>query len=111
VSYGPEYVTAAPETVAVLPVGYADGYRRVPKNVNQVLLHGRRVPVRGRVCMDQIVVSVSSLPDVRVGDEVVLLGTQGGERISAEELGQRWGTINYDVTSGVMARVGREYEG
>jgi alanine racemase len=110
VSYGPEYVTAAPETVAILPVGYADGYRRVPKNVNSVLIGGQRAPVRGRVCMDQIVVSVNAIPGVRAGDEAVLLGSQGNERIGAEELGRRWGTINYDVVSGIMERVGREYK-
>jgi alanine racemase len=109
VSYGPEYVTTAPETLAVLPVGYADGYRRVPKNVNEVLVHGQRVPVRGRVCMDQIVIGVSAVPGVRQGDEVVLLGRQGSEQLSAEALGSRWGTINYDVTSGIMARVPRVY--
>lgn len=111
ISYGPEYVTSAPETVAVLPVGYADGFRRVPKNVNEVLIAGRRAPVRGRVCMDQMVVGVNDIPGVRAGDEVVLLGTQGEARISAEALARRWGTINYEVTSGVMARVGRNYEG
>jgi alanine racemase len=109
ISYGPEYTTTAPETVAVLPVGYADGYRRVPKNVNEVLIGGRRAPVRGRVCMDQIVVSLDGIDGVRAGDEAVLLGSQGHERLSAEELARRWGTINYDVVSGVMARVGREY--
>jgi alanine racemase len=107
VSYGPEYVTPAPETVAVLPVGYADGYRRVPKNVNGVLVGGRRAPVRGRVCMDQCVVGLSHVPGVRVGDEVVLIGRQGAEHLPAEEVAQRWGTINYDVTSGIMARVER----
>lgn len=109
VSYGPEYVTRAAETVAVLPVGYADGFRRVPKNVNEVLVGGQRAPVRGRVCMDQIVVGVSHVPGVRQGDEVVLLGRQGSEQIRAEDVARRWGTINYDVTSGIMARVERVY--
>lgn len=109
VSYGPEYTTTSAETVAVLPVGYADGYRRVPKNVNGVLVGGQRSPVRGRVCMDQCVIGVSHVPGVRAGDEVVLIGRQGGERISAEDVARRWGTINYDVTSGIMARVARVY--
>jgi alanine racemase len=111
VSYGAEYVTPSTETVAVLPVGYADGYRRVPKRVNSVLIGGQSAPVRGRVCMDQIVVGVSHLPRVHVGDEAVLIGWQGGQAISAETLAQRWGTINYDVTSGIMARVERRYSG
>jgi len=109
VSYGPEYITTGIETFAVLPVGYADGYRRVPKNVNSVLIGGQRAPVRGRVCMDQCVAGVSHLPGVRVGDEVVLLGRQGAEHLPAEEVARRWGTINYDVTSGIMARVERVF--
>jgi alanine racemase len=110
VSYGSEYVTTGTETVAVIPVGYADGFRRVPKNVNEVLIHGQRARVRGRVCMDQIIAGVSHIPDVRAGDEVVLVGRQGGETMSAEEVARRWGTINYDVTSGIMARVPRVYK-
>jgi alanine racemase len=109
VSYGPEYTTQGHETVAVLPVGYADGYRRVPKNVNEVILGGRRAPVRGRVCMDQIVAGVDGVPEVRAGDEAVLLGAQGAARLTAEDVARKWGTINYDVTSGIMARVARVY--
>jgi alanine racemase len=108
VSYGSQYVTTERETIAVVGAGYADGYRRV-LNVNEVLLHGRRAPVRGRVCMDQIVAGVTHLPAVRAGDEAVLLGAQGGEVISAGELARKWGTINYDVTSGIMARVPRVF--
>jgi alanine racemase len=106
ISYGSEYVTTATETLAVVSVGYADGYRRIPKNVNQVLIHGQRALVRGRVCMDQIVIGVSHIPDVRTGDEVILVGPG----MSAEEVARRWGTINYDVTSGIMARVPRVYK-
>ncbi len=107
VSYGPEYTTTTTETVAVLAVGYADGFRRVPKNVNGVLIGGQRASVRGRVCMDQCVAGVSHVPGVRVGDEVVLIGRQGAEHLRAEEVAGRWGTINYDATSGIMARVER----
>ncbi len=110
ISYGSEYVTTETETVVVIPVGYADGFRRVPKNVNEVLIHGQRAPVRGRVCMDQIIAGVSHIPGVRAGDEVVLVGKQGRETMSAEEVAQRWGTINYDVTSGIMTRVPRVYK-
>jgi alanine racemase len=118
ISYGSEYVTTETETVAVIPVGYADGYRRVPKNVNEVLIHGQRAPVRGRVCMDQIIAGVSHIPSaslragpsVRAGDEVVLMGQQGEVVISADEVARRWGTINYDVASGIMARVPRMYK-
>ena len=76
---------------------------------NSVLIGGQRAPVRDRVCMDQCVAGVSHLPGVRVGDEVVLLGRQGAEHLPAEEVAQRWGTINYDVTSGIMARVERVF--
>jgi alanine racemase len=109
ISYGSEYVTTGTETVAMIPVGYADGFRRVPKNVNEVLIHGQRAKVRGRVCMDQIIAGVSHIPDVRAGDEVVLVGRQGDETMSAEKVARRWETINYDVTSGIMARVPRVY--
>jgi len=109
VSYGAEYVTTTHETVAVVAAGYGDGYRRVPKGVNEVLLGGQRAPVRGRVCMDQVVVGVSEVPGVRVGDEAVLLGRQGDETISANDLASRWKTIDYDVVTGIMARVERLY--
>lgn len=106
ISYGRHYVTREPERVAAVAVGYADGYRRALHR-NEVLLQGRRAPVRGRVCMDQIIVGVSHLPDVQPGDEAVLLGRQGDEAISAEELAAKWQTINYDVVCGAAARVGR----
>jgi len=109
VSYGREYVTKGSERIAVIPVGYADGFRRFPKNVAQVIVGGRRVPVVGRVCMDQIMANVSEAGNVRVGDEVALIGKQGGARITAEDAAAWWGTINYDVTSGIMARVPRFY--
>jgi alanine racemase len=113
VSYGHYYVARRPETVAVVAVGYADGYRRA-LHLNEVLLHGRRAPVRGRVCMDQIVVGVSHLPGVRPGAEAVLLGEQTDDTgrqavLTAEELAEKWKTINYDVTSGILPRVVRLY--
>lgn len=109
ISYGGEYVTRGAERIGVVPVGYADGFRRVPKNVNEVLAGGRRVPVVGRVCMDQIMVNVTSLPEAKIGDEVVLLGRQGDERISAADLARRWGTNVYDVVCGIRGRVPRVY--
>lgn len=111
VSYGNEYVTHGRERIAVVPVGYADGYRRLPRNVNEVLVGGRRAPVVGRVCMDQIMVNVTDAPGVKMGDEVVLIGRQGEAAITAEDLARRWGTINYDVAAGIMARVPRVYVG
>lgn len=107
VSYGHEYITTREERIGTVPVGYADGYRRVPGN--EVLIGGRKVPVIGRVTMDQIMVNLDTVPEARVGDEVVLLGMQGSERLAAEDIAGRWGTINYEVTSGIARRVQRIY--
>jgi alanine racemase len=106
-SYGHGYVTRAEERIGTLAVGYADGFRRVDDNT--VLVGGRRVAVVGRVCMDQCLVQLDAVPEAQPGDEVVLLGAQGGERITAEEIGARWGTINYEVTCGITERVARVY--
>lgn len=109
VSYGHEYVADHDHPIGVVPVGYGDGYRRVAGN--SVLVMGKRVPVLGRVCMDQIMVDLSSVPEASPGDEVVLLGEQAGAVISAEELAELWGTINYEVVCGLSARVPRLYQG
>ena len=107
VSYGNTYQTTDGQRIAVIPVGYADGFRRAPRHWGEVLVRGRRVPIVGRVCMDQTMIDVSAVPDVRQGDEVVLIGEQGGERISAEDVAERLGTINYEVVSEILARVPR----
>lgn len=107
VSYGHEYITSKEERIGTVPVGYADGFRRVPGN--QVLVRGHIVPVVGRVTMDQIMVQLDAVPDATKGDEVLLLGMQGGNRITAEDIANRWGTINYEVTSGIAHRVPRIY--
>jgi alanine racemase len=107
ISYGHRYRTTGYERIGVVPVGYGDGYRRV--SGNQVLIGGKRIPVVGRVCMDQIMVQLDELPTAQVGDEVVLLGSQGDETISASELAQKWGTINYEATCDLSARVPRFY--
>jgi alanine racemase len=107
VSYGNTYRTKSEETIAVIPVGYADGFRRAPTRWQAVLVHGVRAPIVGTVCMDQTMVDVSSIPSVRVGDEVVLIGPQGDDRITAEEIAGWLGTINYEVVSGILARVPR----
>lgn len=107
VSYGHTYVTRSAERIGTVPVGYADGFRRMQNN--QVLVGGIRVPVVGRVCMDQMMVQLDAVPDARAGDEVVLIGEQGEDRITAEEVAARWGTINYEVVCGIGARVARIY--
>ncbi len=106
-SYGHDYITRRDETIGTVPAGYADGYRRVGERV--ALVGGERVPVVGRVCMDQFLVRLDDVPDAAVGDEVVLLGEQGEARLPAEELALRWGTINYDVACSIGARVPRIY--
>jgi len=107
ISYGHIYTTVAEERIGTIPVGYADGFRRVEGN--EVLVRGKRVPVVGRVTMDQIMVQLDALPAAEPGDEVVIIGSQKAERISAEDVADRWGTINYEVTSGIMKRVPRVY--
>lgn len=107
ISYGHEYVTTRHERIGIIPVGYGDGYRRI--NGNEVLIQGRRAAVVGRVCMDQVIVQLDEFPEAQVGDEVVLLGRQGSEQILADQLAETWGTINYEVTCGVSARVPRFY--
>lgn len=109
VSYGHEYVTTRQERIGTVPVGYADGFRRIAGN--EVLVGGRKVPVIGRVTMDQIMVQLDSVPEAQAGAEVVLLGCQGKERIFAEDIAARWQTINYEVTSGIARRVPRIYLG
>ena len=103
VGYGATYRTSGHERIAVIPVGYADGFRRGPHHWGEVLVRGRRAPIAGRVCMDQTMINVTDIPDVRQGDEVVLIGRQGDNRISAEEVAERLSTINYEVVSAILA--------
>jgi alanine racemase len=97
ISYGCTYQTGGEATIAAIPVGYDDGYSRALSNKAEVLIHGTRVPIVGRICMNLTMVDVTPIEDVAVGDEVVFLGTQGGERITAEEIAQKMGTISYEV--------------
>jgi len=111
VSYGLEFVAQRTTTLAVIPLGYADGFPRRPLTWGSVLIHGCPAPITGRVCMDQTIVDVTDIvaagETVRQGDEVALIGRQGGAAISAEEAARRIGTINYDVVSRIQARVPR----
>lgn len=115
VSYGREFVAKSSMTAAIIPVGYADGFPRKPRNWSSVLIHGQFAPILGRVCMDQTIVDVTEICDssmpVRQGDEVVLIGRQGENDLSAEEVGRRLGTINYDVVSRILPRVPRIFNG
>ncbi len=97
VSYGHTYRTTRETRLAVLPVGYEDGLSRSLSNRGEVLIHGQRAAIRGRVCMNLCMVDVTEIDDVQAGDEVVLLGTQGGENISADEIAAKIDTISYEV--------------
>ena len=108
ISYGCRFVTTRPSRIAVIPVGYGDGFRRSPRNWGEVLVRGRRAPIVGTVCMDMCMIDVTEIPDVRPGDEVVLIGRQGEESITAEDVADRLGTINYEVVTQILARVPRE---
>jgi alanine racemase len=97
VSYGCTYTTQEERTIATVPVGYDDGYNRLLSNNGEMLIHGQRVPIVGRVCMNLTMVDVTGIAGVAVGDEVVLLGTQGSKQITAEEIATRIQTISYEV--------------
>jgi alanine racemase len=98
IGYGRTYTTNQRRTkVASLPLGYADGYNRLLSNQGEVLVRGRRFPIIGRICMDQSTIDVSSLLEVKIGDEVVLWGRQGEEEITVEEIAEKIGTINYEI--------------
>ena len=101
VSYSHRYTTTGDERIGTAAVGYGDGYRRT--DGNQVVVGGRRVPVVGRVCMDQVLLQLDAVPEARAGDEVVLIGAQDGERLRAEDLASAWGTIAYEVVCGITA--------
>lgn len=110
ISYGRTFTTPKPMRIATLAAGYADGYpRQVSGKGAYVLIHGKRCPVLGRVTMDQTMVDVTHLPKVQPGDEVVLLGSQGDETISAHDLGQWSGTIAWHILTGITQRVTRVY--
>jgi alanine racemase len=107
VSYGRTWEAPGDRVIATLPVGYADGYKRLLGNRAHVLMRGRRVPVVGRVCMDHMMADVTGIDGVCVGDEVVLIGRQGSEAISADELAALTDTINYEIITTIGDRVKR----
>lgn len=108
VGYGRKWTASSPTRVAICPVGYGDGYRRALGGVADVLVGGKRAPVIGAVSMDNIAIELGSSSEVQIGDEVVLLGRQGEEEISAQELADHLETINYEITVGIGQRVPRE---
>ena len=108
ISYGSTYVTDEPMKIATIPVGYGDGYPRGLSNKGMVIIKGNKVPIVGRVCMDQFMVDVTGL-DVEEGDLVTLMGTDGDETISADDIANEMGTINYEIVCDVGKRVPRVY--
>ena len=110
ISYGGTFTTKRESLIAPLPIGYADGYSRHLSNHGEVLIHGKRAPVVGKVCMDFIMVDVTDIPHVSVGDEVVLMGRQGREQITAEEIAEKINSISYEVLCLIGKRVPRIYK-
>jgi len=109
VSYGRTFQAAYPTRVATIPVGYADGLRRALSNRGEMLIHGRRSTIIGRICMDQTMLEVTKIPGVKVGDIVTILGKDSHEQISATEMAEWIGTISYEVVCGISGRVPRIY--
>lgn len=107
VGYGRAFIAERETKVALIPIGYADGFRRGPQNFSEVLVKGQRAPLLGRVSMDQSSIDITNISDVQVGDEVVVIGTQGAELISAEDIAAKIGSINYEVMTSLAARVSR----
>jgi len=108
VSYGLKYVTPGKRKIATVPIGYADGYTRMLSGKAEVLVKGVKVPVVGRICMDQCLIDVTGI-DVKIGDEVILFGSDGTNTISIDELALKLGTINYEITCMISKRIPREY--
>jgi len=109
ISYGGCYTTTRETKVATLPVGYADGYRRSLTDKGHVLIRGRKAPIIGRICMDQMMVDVTDIPNVQLGDHAVLIGKSGDEKITVDDLAQLTGTLNYEIICGISRRTPRVY--
>ena len=109
VSYGRTFTASGRTLVATLPVGYGDGYKRCLSNRASVLIHGKRAPQIGTVCMDQIMCDVTDIPDAAIGDEVILLGSQGNETITADEMARWADTISYEILLSISERVPRVF--
>lgn len=109
ISYGGTFVTTRKTRVATVPVGYADGYRRSLSGKFYVLIRGRRAPILGRVCMDQMMVDITDVPDVKIDDPVVLVGSDGNDEITVEQIAAAADSFNYEFICGISRRVPRRY--
>ena len=109
ISYGGTYVTEKDTRVATIPVGYADGYRRSLSGKFHVLIHGKKAPILGRICMDQMMVDVTDIPEAKLNDRVVLVGRSGDEEITMEAIAAAADSFNYEMVCGISRRVPRLY--
>ena len=109
ISYGATYQTTGRQRIATVPIGYGDGYPRSLSNRGYVLIHGQRAPICGRICMDQMMVDVTHIPEAQEGDPVTLVGTDGGEEISMEAIGDLSGRFNYEFACDLGRRIPRVY--
>jgi len=109
ISYGRTFITQNNTNIATIPIGYADGYGRILSNKAEALIKGNHVKVAGIVTMDQTLLNVGHIKDVKIGDEVVLIGKQGTSEISAEKVAKLAGTIPYEIVAGITNRVPRVY--
>ena len=109
ISYGITFQTKNHTTIATVPVGYADGFNRLLSSRGHMLVHGQRVPIVGRVCMDLTMLDVGGISEVALEDEVVVFGEQGNEAVTADEIASSLDTINYEVVSTITGRVPRVY--
>lgn len=109
ISYGASYKTSRRQRIATIPVGYGDGYPRNLSNRGYVLIHGKKAPICGRICMDQFMVDVTDIPEAEEGDVVVLVGRDGAEQISMEEIGELSGRFHYEFACDLGKRVPRVY--
>ncbi|PIU42113.1 MAG: alanine racemase [Candidatus Omnitrophica bacterium CG07_land_8_20_14_0_80_42_15] len=110
ISYGRTYITERHTKIATLPIGYGDGYGRILSNKGEVLVRGMRAPVVGKVTMDQTMINVGQIKDVKIGDDVVLIGKQRDDTITAEELARLCSTIPYEIVCAIGSRVPRLYK-
>ena len=109
VSYGSTYVAEKDMKIATIPAGYGDGYPRYLSNKGEVLIRGTRCKILGRVCMDQCMIDVTHIEDIKIGDEVIIFGTDGNNTITVESVAKLIDTINYEIVCSVTRRVPRAY--
>lgn len=109
VSYGRKFKCSRKSSIATLPVGYADGYSRMLSNKGKVIVNGKFAPIVGRICMDQCMIDITDIPDVKIGDEVILMGEAEGVKFTADDMAEILDTINYEVICMISKRVPRVY--